>query len=229
MENYSFNKVPIFCTSGVHESIFSLFLSNNPEKKAKILVLGSGAGAFERRLIDHGFNNIVSVEFVPENFLVKEIKPLSIDLNKNFNYLGKFDFIFAIEIIEHLENHFHFIRSIKELMLENSIFYLSTPNVESSFSRFKYCFIGRLHWFGDKELFGTGHINPVFLHILKFNLSQNNLVIIKHIANDSIWNKLFNYKNILIRLLYFFVFLLTLFIKNKNNKEINIFEISLKK
>ena len=82
-----------------------------------------------------------------------------------------------------------------------------------------------MHWFGFLELDGTGHISPIFLHILKFNLSQNNLIIKKHLSNDNIWNKLFKHKSIKIRIVYLFFYLFNFFMIGGNNFDINIFEI----
>lgn len=222
---YSFNGIPIFCTTGIHEKIFEKFLKLKKNKNSRILVLGSGAGAFEKRLFDNGYGNLTSVEFVPDNFIFKESKLLTIDLNKDFSNIGKFDVIIAIELIEHLENQFHFIRCVKELMVDNSVLYLSTPNVENTFSRIKFFLVGRLHWFGVSELANTGHINPIFSHILKFNLDQSDLEIREHFANDNIWSKLIQRKGIKMKILYAISFFISLFMINKNNFEINLFEI----
>lgn len=222
---HNYHGVPMFCTTGVHENIFSALIKSGKSKESKIIVLGSGAGAFERRLLDNDFKNITSVEFIPENFMVKEIKVISRDLNCDFSNLGKFDIVIAIELIEHLENQFHFIKEVKELMNTDAIFYLSTPNIENSFVRMRYFLTGRLYWFGKSELEGTGHINPIFKHILEYNLTQNNLKIKNHFSNSSIWSKLFKNKNIFKKIIFIFLFLISSFMINKNNFEINLFEI----
>ncbi len=226
IKRYNYNGIPIFCTGGIHENIFSYFLNLNLDKNISILVLGSGAGAFERRLLDNSFNNITSVEFVPNIFMVQGVKLLNNDLNKDFYDIGNYDAVFAIELIEHLENQFHFIRNVKKIMKKDAIFYLSTPSVENSFARIKYFLIGRLNWFGVAELGGTGHISPIFRHILDFNLSQNNLKIRKSFSNSSIWPKLFKHQNFFIRIVYFFAWILSLFMFKKDNSEINLFEIT---
>lgn len=220
-----YENLPMFCAQGVHEAIFSQFLKLNRTKDVKILVLGSGSGSFEKRLLNNGFNNITSIEFIPENFMLEEIDVLPVDLNSDFSNIGKFDVVFAIEIIEHLENHFNFFRCVKNIMNTEGVLYLSTPNIENSFARIKYFLTGRLHYFSKSELKGTGHINPVFAHILSYNLSQNNLKIEKYFSNYNIWRKLLKNKSYFKKGLYVIMFLSSLFILNKNNFEINLYEI----
>lgn len=220
-----YNKVPIFCADGVHENIFKSFISEKRKMDCKIAVLGSGAGAFERRLLDNGFSNITSIEFIPENFKIPEISVKNIDLNSDFSNIGKFDVVFAIEVIEHLENQFNFVRCVNDIMNDSASFYLSTPNIENTFARMRYFLFGTIYWFGDSELKGTGHINPIFIHILKYNLSQNNLVIDKYFGNSSIWTSLLKNKNPIKKIAFIFLAFVSLFMIKKNNFEINLFRI----
>lgn len=222
---HCYNEVPMFCAGGIHEVIFLSLIKLEKSKDSKIVVLGSGAGAFERRLFDNGFSNITSIEFIPSNFLIKEIDVIEFDLNNDFSNIGKFDIVIAIEIIEHLENQFSFIRCVKKIMNDDAVFYLSTPNIENTFVRMRYFFLGTLYWFGKSEMVNTGHINPIFKHILEFNLSQNNLKIQEYFGNINIWFKLFLNKNIFKRIIFVCMSFVSLFMKKKNNFEINLFKI----
>ncbi len=224
-QQYNYDGVPIFCTEGIHEGIFKQLVSRFKDKNTEILVLGSGSGAFEKRLLNHGYTKITSVEFVPENFTVEGTTFLPLDLNTDFSQIGMFDAIVAIEVIEHLENQFHFMRCIKKLLNPKGYFYLSTPNVEHTFSRIKFFLIGRLHWFSEQDLKATGHISPIFDHILKFNLEQSNLRIEKAFTNANIWSKVLLHPNWLLKIVYFVTFLISAPVKNKNDNEINLFEI----
>lgn len=223
---YNYDGIPIFCTGGIHENIFTAFTKKNMPKECSILVLGSGAGAFEKRLLNHGYTHITSVEFVPENFLVTGTNFLSLDLNKDFSHLGTFDVIFAIELIEHLENPFHFIRCVKELLHKDGFFYLSTPSLENTFARIKFLLVGRLQWFTSAELGATGHISPILNHILIFNLHQSNLKIREHFSNANIWSKVLQHRNYAIKGIYFFAFLFSFLLPNTDAREINLFEIT---
>lgn len=223
---YNYKNIPIFCSSGVHEKIFEDFSSLNKNKNIKILVLGSGAGAFEQRLLDNNYRDITSVEFIPENFMIKETKLLSLDLNQDFSDIGKFDAVFAIEIIEHLENQFHFIRCVKKLLKSDGVFYLSTPSVENTFARIKYLLMGILPWFSPEQLTGTGDISPIFNHILKFNLAQSNLKIEKYFTNGNVWKRALKNPNLLNKIGYCLLFPLTFLVKNRDNFEIKLYRIT---
>ena len=224
-KQHYYKDAPMFCAEGVHEGIFSSLVNYGKSRDSKIVVLGAGAGAFERRLIDNGFLNIVSVDFRLDNFKVDGPKFLEFDLNENFSNIGKFDIVIAIEVIEHLENQFNFIRCVKNIMNDDAVFYLSTPNVENTFARMRYFLLGTVYWFGQSELYGTGHISPIFKHILEFNLSNNNLKVEKYFGNINIWFKLFKNKNIFKRVAFLLMSVVSFFMKNKNNFEINLFEI----
>jgi 2-polyprenyl-3-methyl-5-hydroxy-6-metoxy-1,4-benzoquinol methylase len=58
----------------------------------------------------------------------------------------KFDLVFALDVIEHLENPVKFLEDIAAAMKKNSLFILSTPNIYS-LSRF----IQGARWFGFKD------------------------------------------------------------------------------
>lgn len=223
-EDYNYNGVPIFAAAGVHESVFDSFLKANLSKGSKILILGAGAGGFDARLIEAGYKNITATELNPENYLVKGTNLIEFDLNKDFSDLGKFDCIIALEIIEHLENQFQFMRSVKNCMEKDSIFYLSSPNVESTFSRSKFFTLGKLHFFSEEELYKTGHITPIFDHILRFNLESNNLKIEEHFTNRNVWSNAFiRFKKMI--LLYVIFFIMSLFTKKTNNFDISLYKI----
>lgn len=221
---YNYNGIPIFSTDGIHETVFQSFLMSVLPKDAPILVLGAGAGAFDQRLLDHGYTNITSTELLPENYLVKGTKIMECDLNKDFSHLGKFKCIIALEIIEHLENQFHFVRCVKNCLLPDSIFYLSTPNVENTFSRAKFYTLRKLHFFSNEELYCTGHITPIFEHIFKFNLEQSNLKIEEYFTNGNIWPRLFRSVSIWTPL-HFLFFIFSFLTINKNNFDINLYKI----
>lgn len=221
---YNYKGIPIFSTDGIHESVFDSFLKLNLSKDISILILGAGAGAFDQRLIDSGYNNITSTELNPENYLVKGTNLIEFDLNKDFSNLGKFDCIIALEIIEHLENQFQFIRSIKSCLKDDGVLYLSSPNVENTFSRAKFYTLGKLHFFSEEELYGTGHITPIFDHIFRFNLDRNDFKIEEYFTNGNVWARLFR-KFTLVTPLYILFFFLSFFTMKNNSFDINLYKI----
>lgn len=218
------NNIPILASSNIHRTIWNKFSELNLDKKSNILILGSGAGAFDQKLYDEGYVNITSIEFVQESFLAKGPKLLVKDLNNDFDDLGQFDVIFAIEVIEHLENQFHFIRNIKKILNIDGVLFLSTPNVENTFVRLEFLFLGRFI-FNKRDLYGTGHINPIFKHIFLFNLEQNELFCEDYFSNGNIFFTKLKNKNLLKKILFFFIWLFSFLFYRRDTKEISIFKI----
>jgi len=228
--SYNYAGLTVGAAIGVHESAFSIVESLHLKKDTQILVLGAGAGAFDQRLLDNGFSNITAIEFVRKTYKVSGTKLYDLDLNQNFSHLGKYELIVALEIIEHLENQFHFIREIKKSLTITGHLILSSPHVESSFARVKYFLLGKLHFFSYEELYWTGHINPIFRHILDFNLAQSGLKILKVLGNNqTMWfDLIFKYPIFSMRFVYIFAYLISMleFKKGKeHNQNINIFLI----
>ncbi len=228
-EGYHYNKIPIYCMYGVHEKVAS-FIEKKFPKDAKILILGAGGGAFDERIIDMGYSDITAVEFRSEIYKARG-KILERDLNQDFDDLaleGKFDCVVAIEIVEHLENHFHFIRNIEKLLKTGGMLYITTPNVESSLSRVKYFLTGYLDLFNAKDINVTGHINPIFKHIFLYHLQNaTSLNLVSVIKNRSVW-EMSNYPNIKIKSVVIIARFLSLFAKNNSDGQINIFSIEKK-
>ena len=214
---------------GVHEKVAD-FINKKFDKDAKILILGAGAGAFDERVIDMGYTDITAVEFRSEIYKARG-KVLERDLNQDFDDLAnidKFDCVVAIEIVEHLENHFHFIRNIEKLIKKDGMLYITTPNVESSLSRVKYFLTGYLDLFSAKDINVTGHINPIFKHIFLYHLENaTTFKLISIIKNRSVW-EMSNYPNIKIKSIVLLARLMSIFTREKNDGQINIFSIEKK-
>lgn len=224
---YSYNQLPIYCMYGVHEMVADFIQKKFPNKSSRILILGAGAGAFDERVIDVGYTDVTAVEFRREIYKARG-KIEERDLNQDFSNLAdveKFDCVVAIEIVEHLENHFHFIRNIDKILKKGGMLYMTTPNVESSLSRVKYFLTGALDLFNPKEIGVTGHINPIFKDIFLYHMHNNtSLKLLSINKNRSVW-ELDNYPTIKLKLVILFARLLSLFIKHKNDGQINIFSI----
>jgi 2-polyprenyl-3-methyl-5-hydroxy-6-metoxy-1,4-benzoquinol methylase len=166
----------------LHERVFELFLKESPSESANIIVLGSGNGAFEARLREHKYVNITSVDIEAKgNSTSRHL--VQRNLNHDFSDLGKFDFIFAIELIEHLENQFHFLRECSKLMNEDSTLYITTPNITLRDGRIKFLFRSRLPWFDENAMHEFGHISPILEHIFRKAVGDAELNIDAHIFN----------------------------------------------
>jgi len=83
------------------------------------------------------------------------------DLGERWPYDdNQFDCVVAVEVIEHLENIYHFFR--EAMRVAKSCVIVSTPNTESRFSKLLYYEYGYLWGFIPSEIKGSHHLNPVF-------------------------------------------------------------------
>lgn len=224
MNTLYYNNLQIHAAPGVHEKAFELLNGLNLSKNSKILVLGSGSGSFDSRLIDSGYKNLSSIDYSEEHKFRDMVTFYKRDLNENFDDVGKFDCIIGIEIIEHLENQAHFLRNISKLLNPNGKVIISSPNVENTYSRIKFLFLGYLSYFNRNDLKGDMiHINPVFEHIFLYNSKNAGLSLLKIYYNKNVYTAQMRVsfsRKILSVLLFVFSLILP---KRKNEGEINIY------
>lgn len=149
----------------VHDTVQNL-VNRYVEKNAEILDLGSGEGDFSRRLLEDGYRAIAVDGY--ESYWRNPQIPLHIaNFDTEFAAIvspeGKrYDAIVAIEIIEHVENPFMFLRECYKLLKPNGFLFLTSPNVESITSRVIFLYTGRLLSFGEPETLRLAHITPIF-------------------------------------------------------------------
>ncbi len=235
-----------FAAPMVHDTVFNLceniVKEHNKGKALDVLILGAGSGYFDKRLMEYGIKNIDAIEYLPEHYKVKGTRLYSYDLNNTWankllaqNNNRKYDLIIAIEVIEHLENSFMLMREIKSILGYNGQIIITSPNVESSFSKIRFLLTGYLEYFGMLEMMGTGHINPILTHIFKLNLELNKIKLCHIYNNRNIWlariRESTSIKKLFIICISLVSFLINLIVKRKNiykNKmegEINIYHL----
>lgn len=175
--------IPIYAARNLHSKIFEVLEKKSINKNSKILILWAWWWAFDQRLLDNWYKNIVSIDIIKEDYLIQWTTFLVRDLNKDFSDLWKFDLIIWMEVIEHLENQFHFIRNISNMVNNNWILIISTPNIMSKFSRLRSLFSNDIFYFSIDTLDKSGHINLILEHIFAYNLELNNLEISEKYTN----------------------------------------------
>ncbi len=74
---------------------------------------------------------------------------------------GAFDALTSIEVIEHLENPYHFLRECARILKPGGVLIISTPNPDHIFNRISFLLHGRFYRFLD----GNDHI-MLFAHYL---------------------------------------------------------------
>ena len=129
------------------------FIKNKfKNRKCRIIDLGSGFGfflsAFGKNWEKHG----IELSDLASHDSKKWSKIHKIDLEKKITIsdmkkLGKFDVVFSYHVIEHLKNPNQFILNARELLKDNGIFILGTPNFDSGCARL---FKKKYRFFHDK-------------------------------------------------------------------------------
>lgn len=185
---------------GLNDKVLNIIKKYKIPKNAKILVLGCGQGAIEQKLLKEGYYDITSVDYFTDFKLKDKCKFIKLDLNlENFAEIIKeksheeYDLIISIEVIEHLFSPYNFLSNIRELLSNNGIAIISTPNTHSFLSRVDYLITGYPTFFISKPELG-GHVSPIFHEIFKFYLDLLNLKILEHIFHGSLLIYLKSYK-----------------------------------
>lgn len=162
----SYKDLPIKSDCRVHDAAFGAIAEKfGAAKGLKVLDIATGTGAFARRLLDNFQDWTVEINDFEDQALIDGLKKHKVDLNSDFGGKfseGKYDVVVAIEILEHLENPWHFMRESRKLLREGGLLVLSTPNVDSVLDRIVYLKEGYSFYFGEGAyVHSGGHITPV--------------------------------------------------------------------
>ena len=139
-----------------------------------VLDMASGSGAMCLRLHDLGFSP-TGCDMVSENFRLHGDIPfvaLNLNLRLPTHLVGAFDGVVATDIIEHLENPRQFLRECFHVLRPGGILLLSTPNVDSPYSKALFVRTGNFHWFEESAYRNGGHITPIPQRLLERALDE---------------------------------------------------------
>lgn len=166
---------------GTHEAVLGLVRRFLPEPGV-VADLAAGEGAFSVRLRDLG-HRVEAIDASRDRWKADQIPLRIADLDSEFAGVvdtgdAKFDAIVAIEIVEHLENPFRFIRECSKLLTSRGLLFLTTPNVEAISSRLIFLYTGRLKSFGEYETVRPAHITPIFKWKLDMMLDEAGFEIV---------------------------------------------------
>jgi 2-polyprenyl-3-methyl-5-hydroxy-6-metoxy-1,4-benzoquinol methylase len=173
-----------------HEKVRELISRFLPEPSL-VADMAAGEGAFSIILSEMG-HKVFAVDADRANWKANGIKLHNLDLDSEFaeripSIDNRFDAIVAIEIIEHLENPFRFVRECGKLLKPGGLLFLTTPNVESVQSRLIFLYSGRLSFFGAYETVRPAHITPIFRWKLDMILAEANFEMMHEDFNRHVY------------------------------------------
>ncbi|WP_080236615.1 class I SAM-dependent methyltransferase [Spirosoma rigui] len=144
--------------------------------KVTVADVGAGQGNFARLLASSERAVTLLDDFEPVD-LPLNCQWIKADLNNSWHGVQtQFDFVIALEVIEHLENPRHFFREIIKLMKPGAYGFVSTPNNDSLFSRLNFLLTGQHRWFQDSCY--PAHITPILEVDLLRILRENGLITV---------------------------------------------------
>src|SRR4030042_3755897 len=129
--------------SGLHD-VLDPILKRYSLRGGRAIDLGAGSGALSLRLRDLGYE-VIAVDMNSERYKA-DIPFIQLNLNNpDFSPLGNgaFDFVAAVEVIEHLESPIAFLRHIRSLLKPDGIALMTTPNMDNAPSRFRFLLTGK--------------------------------------------------------------------------------------
>lgn len=164
---------------GLHQDIYE-FILPYLKKDSKVLDFGCGEGPFSQRLTDAGLE-VDACDLDIDQIKAAVKNKIKIDLNKSSfaaNFTRAYNMVFAIEIIEHLENPWKTVQDAVSVLAKDGLLVLSTPNVSSFPSRLRFFMKGTLLAFEQSDL-NHGHITPLPYFQLEYIFKTLNLKIVK--------------------------------------------------
>ncbi len=169
------NEIVPIAMPGTHEKFLEYFEKQEIPKTVKILDLGAGHGAFTKRLYDMKYD-VRAADLFPEIFRFEEVECTRVDITETFPYPDNtFDIVIAIEVSEHIADHENFFKENSRILKPGGKLYISTPNILSMKSRWRFLFTGFFQSFHPLELKNYDGLQ----HINSRTIDQYNYIAIK--------------------------------------------------
>jgi 2-polyprenyl-3-methyl-5-hydroxy-6-metoxy-1,4-benzoquinol methylase len=153
---------------------------------ATIVDVGCGEGAFALRMVDSGFA-VVGLDMIDadEHPARDEIAYVEVDLldagaREAFleEHRERYDAVVLLEVIEHVHDPWQVLEFCRALLRPEGTLLLSTPNITSFFSRFRFLTSGRFHQFEPGDL-SYGHINPMTAMMVATVMSETGFELLE--------------------------------------------------
>lgn len=176
LEYYS--NLLIRADKGLHEQVVKI-LERKVGKGSTVLDMGAGQGALSARLNDLGYM-VTAVDVDDNDYAIhgSNIRFEHVNFDEEENLVrfsekneSSFDVVCGVEVIEHLENPWSYIRGLIKLVRKGGLVLVTTPNVTSWLSRLCFLRTGLFLSF-QKENLSYGHINPISSFELNLIMSR---------------------------------------------------------
>lgn len=179
---------------GTHEVVLELVKKMLPSRSL-VADLAAGEGAFSIRLRELG-HDVRPFDLSDDHWKVPDMRVEVANLDAEFGsaFADQFDAVVAIEIIEHLENPFRFVRECAKMLKPGGLLFVTTPNVEAVSSRLMFLYTGRLKSFGAYETVRPAHITPIFKWKLDMILEEAGFEAIHESFNRVVFETGTNFK-----------------------------------
>jgi SAM-dependent methyltransferase len=142
---------------GVGEAAIAMLPSNGA-----VLVAGAGRGGLSLILSRRGYQ-ITNVDLHPEHFKAPGLSCSFADLNCPLSFQpGSFDVVFSVEVLEHLESPWAFLREALRVLRPGGCIVFTTPNVASLPAKLAFLRNGQLPYFRIESFVGCYHVTPIF-------------------------------------------------------------------
>jgi len=145
----------------IHETVLNLI---SEEPRGLLLDAGAGSGALSLELYKLDFD-VIAVD-INNYFKAKEIEDRiefvlsELDTGAPFKN-GTFDLVVSVEVIEYLENPWHFVRELSRVLKVGGKLYLTTPNIHSIHQRIYFLFSKPFYFFYMGDFEENKHITPI--------------------------------------------------------------------
>jgi 2-polyprenyl-3-methyl-5-hydroxy-6-metoxy-1,4-benzoquinol methylase len=164
--------------SGLHDFLDPI-LKRYAIPGGRAIDLGAGSGALAVRLREMGYE-VIAVDMNSKRYKA-DIPFIQLNFNNpDFSTLENvtFDFVTAVEVIEHLESPITFLRHIRSLCKPDGMALITTPNMDNLPSRFRFLLTGKLHMMDEKV---PNHISPIFYDLfIRQYLPRAGLKLVEH-------------------------------------------------
>lgn len=142
-------------------------------KQIEVADVGSGKGNLIPFILPD-VKSIATLDDSPPAYTDRKVNFLRSDLNKDWPVANDtFDFVFSLEVIEHVENPRHFMREFNRILKPGGYGFLSTPNNLNFFSRINFVLKGEHRYF--KDLSYPAHITCLVKKDIERLLVENQL------------------------------------------------------